>query len=388
MTLPRRALIAGLGAAALVRPAWATVKPWTRGQVGLHDHHMHNAILHRGGGYVIAENGDLHFLDPVNFTPPPNDPNYTNQWHLPQCSVPQAWALSQGSTSTIIAFIGSGVSLTTDNPVSQLTGTNEPAGTTNTNDVYNGGTTGHDTITADLAMGATNDGAGSAGVCPNATLLPVVVLASNQSISNLYVGYALDFVAAKGAHIVSCSFNLSNAGNPYLASHAAGVWSAGGLIVGGTGDSPGTCAAGQDMAKEQNVLGVGSVDNTDTAASFNCTYNLSLVAPGGGGSSGGICATGTNGVTGCGVNGTSFATPIVAGVCGLMRTANPRITLRNDEMYNLLLRYGCDHIQGIAGWPTLDPTYGYGRVNAYKACLAAAAYVRPFPVRSSPLGGL
>src|SRR5262249_46340205 len=39
----------------------------------------------------------------------PNDPSYNSQWHLPRIQGPQAWSISTGSASVIVAVIDSGV---------------------------------------------------------------------------------------------------------------------------------------------------------------------------------------------------------------------------------------------------------------------------------------
>jgi subtilisin family serine protease len=69
-------------------------------------------------------------------------------------------------------------------------------------------------------------------------------------------------------------------------------------------------------------------------------------------------------------NGTSFSSPIVAGVAALVLAANPLLT--NDALVTLLKQ---------TADPIGDPNYfGAGRVNAYRAVLAA----RPPVHRSNP----
>jgi hypothetical protein len=68
-------------------------------------------------------------------------------------------------------------------------------------------------------------------------------------------------------------------------------------------------------------------------------------------------------------SGTSLASPVVAGVAALMISANPSLSPSNVAT---LLQANADDL-GAAGW---DPSFGYGRVNAYRAVAAAVASVQ------------
>ena len=66
-----------------------------------------------------------------------------------------------------------------------------------------------------------------------------------------------------------------------------------------------------------------------------------------------------------GGNGTSFATPIVAGVCALMKSINPKLTPAQAKK---ILKETADPVADAAKFPN---GVGAGRVNAYKAVKAA-----------------
>jgi hypothetical protein len=89
--------------------------------------------------------------------------------------------------------------------------------------------------------------------------------------------------------------------------------------------------------------------------------------------------------------GTSSACPVVAGVAALVLSANPALTARevkqilestadkiidNNADPQLGLRYGTYNSQGFSRW------FGYGKVNAYKAVLAARRRAGGGPVPS------
>lgn len=320
----------------------------------------------------------------ANFTPPANDTIYGQQWHIPLIQADKAWIYSQGSTGTIIAVIGSGVTLPVDYPASSVAGYNFIDNNTNTADKVAGD--GHDSFTTALAMAATNNGQGSAGICPNATLMPLVCANSSGAITTLNFDSCVDFAIANGAHI----YNMSLTGVSSSAdSHIAAALSVGALMFAATGDT-GNSQPNSRPAMLPGVIGVAATDKNDLIASYSSFGSNRICAPGGanGGGSNGLCTTGATGTSACGIAADSFAVPIATGVGALMRTANPRYAaLRWDEMSLLMFKYGCDAVQGKAGWPTLDATYGYGRINALKCVLAAADYVRPFAVKSLSLGG-
>ena len=68
--------------------------------------------------------------------------------------------------------------------------------------------------------------------------------------------------------------------------------------------------------------------------------------------------------------GTSLSAPIVAGVAALVISVNPSLT---GAQVQDILRKSADDL-GAPGW---DPGYGWGRVNAYKAVLAATGGSTP-----------
>jgi subtilisin family serine protease len=71
-------------------------------------------------------------------------------------------------------------------------------------------------------------------------------------------------------------------------------------------------------------------------------------------------------------NGTSAATPIVAGVAALLLSKYPELT--RQEVYDIL-KASADKIDPAGGQYDSDghsPYYGFGRVNAAKALAEAA----------------
>jgi hypothetical protein len=112
-----------------------------------------------------------------------------------------------------------------------------------------------------------------------------------------------------------------------------------------------------------NVLAVSATEPTDTLATFSSYGSwVDLSAPGD------MILTTQRGGTYGNWWGTSLASPIAAAVGALALSANPSLT--NAQLVTLLEKNSDD-----LGTPGFDQYYGYGRVNAYKAVLAAKGMI-------------
>src|ERR1041384_7188338 len=60
---------------------------------------------------ALKNNPNIEFAEPDYIIEPamiPNDPKYTSEWHLPKIQAPQAWDITTGSSSVIIAILDTG----------------------------------------------------------------------------------------------------------------------------------------------------------------------------------------------------------------------------------------------------------------------------------------
>ena len=295
----------------------------------------------------------------------PNDPDFGSQWHLATIAAPAAWAVTTGAASVVVAVVDSGVDGTHPDLSAKLVpGWNFLNNTSNTADDL-----GHGTAVAGTVAAATNNGIGVAGVAWNTMIMPLVVVDSNDYASYSNMAAAIQYAADHGVRIINLSLGgsspsatLQNAVN-YAWSKGATVFAAAMNNSSSTPQYPAACT---------NAVAVSATDTNDALASFSDYGNwITLSAPGNN-----ILTTNPGGGYGYWY-GTSFASPIAAGVAALALAVNPAMT--NSALVSLLEQNSDD--LGPAGY---DMSFGWGRVNAYKAVTAAQNLVAPAGISISP----
>jgi thermitase len=290
-----------------------------------------------------------------------NDPLY--QWHLGKISAPAAWDLTTGSAQVPIAILDSGVDPShPDLAAKLLSGWNFYDNNANWADVY-----GHGTKVAGSAAAISNNGVGVAGVAWQNPILPIRVADPNGYSTYSLLAQGLTWASDQGARVMNISFS-GVAASSTVRSAAQYVHNRGGLVVA----SAGNCACNDGTAENPYLLSVGATDPNDQLASFSSrgTY-VDLSAPGTG-----IWTT-INGGGYTGVSGTSFSSPITAGVVALMWAANPGLS--PDEIVMLLEQTAVD--LGSSGY---DTSFGFGRIDAHAAVVAAAGTEAPPPDTTPP----
>ncbi len=277
----------------------------------------------------------------------------------------EAWYITTGSSSVIIADIDTGVDATHPDLVGKvLPGYNVPYDNTDSSDIF-----GHGTWTSGIAAANTDNGIGVAGVAWNARILPVNVF-SGLDVTGNPVGDDADIAIGiiwavdHNAKILNLSLGTYD---PLAAIEQAieYAWSHGCLIV---------CSSGNDgnatpvyPAAYAHAMAVGATNESDqicTAADWeggggsNYGPQLDVVAPG---------KLTTSTWSGSGLDheylaadGTSGSAPMVSGVAALIWSIHPDWT--NQQVFDQICHTADD--RGAPGW---DQYYGWGRVNAYRA---------------------
>lgn len=280
-----------------------------------------------------------------------NDPYAGSQWHLGKIGAPAAWDQSQGAGVTI-AILDTGINgAHADLAARMVPGWNFYDNNSNTADVH-----GHGTAVAGGAAATLNNGTGVAAVAGAARLMPVRIADANAYAYWSTVAQGLTWAADNGARVANISY-VGVAGSSAVQSAVNYMRSKGGLVVVAAGNN----GIEETIAPTTSMIVVSATDSTDALASFSSWGSfVSIAAPGKD-----IWTTTRDGSYQAWW-GTSMASPVVAGVVGLMMAARP--AMAGSQIEGLL--YGTALDLGDAG---RDKRYGYGRVNAAAAVQAAVS---------------
>jgi serine protease len=341
----------------------------------------------------------------------PNDPQYGSQWHYHETygiNLPQAWDITTGNASTVVAVIDTGHRPHVDlasrivggyDFISQLPYANDGDGrdadpqdpgdwvtyaeSSDPNSPYYRcpvrNSSWHGTHVAGTIGAVTNNSQGVAGVNWGAKLLSVRVLGKCG-------GYTSDIVEgmrwAAGLPVPGVPnnpnpakvLNLSLGGNIYTCpatyqSAINAVNAAGGIVVVAAGNSN-TNASGTTPANCNGVITVGATNRSGVRAWYsNYGSVVDVSAPGGESDTNGVLSTANTGTQGPASDsyaykqGTSMAAPHVAGVASLMLAINPTLNFTQTESILKLTAkpFGPGH--SCSG----STTCGAGIVNAHAA---------------------
>lgn len=321
--------------------------------------------LEATGAVVFAEADAM-----VEHSATPNDPGYYDQWHHQTIGSAQAWDISTGSNAVKVCVLDTGVD--TDHPdlVSNLMlpGYNSRLSTSgNVEDVH-----GHGTGTAGVIAAQGNNGMGVSGVNWDTQILPVQINISNTN-SSAYISdmaKGIEWCADNGAQIA----NLSYGGIQYQTINQAAIYlrSKGGLLFMSSGNS-GAYHDSVTFPDYTSFIAVGATNSSDVKSSFS-EYGpyVDLVA---GGES--ILTTYLAGQY-VYYGGTSFSSPMAAGVGALLLSINPNLTPSELEAY----LFSTAKDLGVVGE---DDSYGHGRVDLGLAATTVYNEIStPEPVNEEP----
>ncbi|MEN6303611.1 MAG: S8 family serine peptidase [Armatimonadia bacterium] len=342
----------------------------------------------------------------------PNDTRYADQWHHPIIQSPAGWEVATGSSSVVIAVIDSGVYM--DHPdfsgkiwrnpgetagngrdddgngyIDDLNGWDFYSNNANPNpspdgqdDDYNGEAdeqVNHGTLVAGLAGALGNDSYGTAGMAWGCKIMPLQVFPDDGGTAVSTVIEAINYAVDKGADVI----NMSIGGDytelftaPLVAAYEAGcvVVVAGGNSGAELTDAPSTwespvCNDGTNVWASNCVIGVGATDRYDRKSSYSnfdssTAHFIDVMAPGDA-----LFGPAAYFPTVSGFNqyfqtnsGTSFSSPLVAGLAALIVSQNP--TWTPAQVIERVRSCG-DNIDSLnAGY---SGRLGGGRINVARA---------------------
>ncbi len=301
----------------------------------------------------------------------PNDPELNKQWYIDKTRTQEAWEISAGESSVMIAIIDSGVDINHPDLAGKVVGRYNAAD--NSDNVTD--TIGHGTHVAGIAAGALNNGTGIAGIGGNVSIM--AVKASNTDV--FYdddIAEGIYWAVDHGARVINLSLGGEDFSNTledavnYAINHNVVVIAAAGNDATNVPMYP---------AAFNGVIAVAATDSNDLPASFSNkgTY-IDISAPG----VGIYSTTPLSGTIDYNPSydysdGTSMAAPAVAGLAGLVLSYQP--TLSQAQVADLIMQSAQD--LGTPGW---DESTGWGRIDAYTTLMNTSDTTPPSISTTTP----
>ena len=297
----------------------------------------------------------------------PNDPYFTTSfnngmWCLYQVNAPQAWDISTGDANVVVAVTDNAIQINHPDLVNKLVPGRDVVDDDNDPSPCGGNDGFHGSHVSGTVGAETNNNLGVASIGFNISVMPIKI--GNCSTGALTAGYdGIIWAADNGADAVNMSW-----GGGGVSSYGQNVcnyaWNQGCILI---------AAAGNDNTNQQfypaaydNVVSVAATTSGDAKSSFS-QYGtwIDVSAPG-------SQILSLNAGTGYSMSqGTSMASPMVAGLVGLMISHAPSAS--PSDIVNCLLS-SADDIDGAN--PNYVGQLGSGRINAEEAliCLNGFTY--------------
>lgn len=312
----------------------------------------------------------------------PNDPGIQNnpgsQWHLWNVNAFEAWDLTRGSSDVHAVILDTGW----ESANAEFQGARfVPEGDVVTGDDDPEADHPHGVWTLHLMTGNADNNFSGAGIDHNMTAHIFKSLNANNGSTD--AEFAAAIVAAANVTPTPDLMSLSLINYTDNQTGRAAIQYARdlGIIMivcagnGGIGDAdinfPG---------KLSNVITIGATDVNNRRGHFSGTGSaLDFVAPGVNvnGLNPDFAGGGFRSISGC-----SFATPIAAGIAGLMLSANPDLT--QQDVYDAWQATARDQVGGPGDTPGRDDYYGHGLLDAAAAVAYVQAQATPEPPDPTP----
>jgi len=322
----------------------------------------------------------MAYLDvdrPVNLRLP-NDPRFSQQWHLRNTSRPDAdanvedaWNAGYTGNGVIVGVIDGGAQSTHEDLAANF---NNAAS-------RSGGNSSHGTSVAGVIAAVEGNNKGGVGAAYDAEWSRLYYGSSSNTATNFLHRNDLNDIKNNSwgpfddGTIWTISSVEYNALEDSVETGRGGLgeiftWAAGN---GGTFDR----VDYDPYASSRYTIAVGGIGDLDVRSNFNETGSSMMVVAHSSGNNRGINTTTTNGYT-TSFGGTSSAAPLGAGVIALMLDANPSLTWR--DVQHVLVHSSRKVDPGQANWSLngaghdINYNYGFGAVDAGAATAMASTW--------------
>ena len=368
-----------------------------------------NALL-ESDAIEVAEPDLVAIASPAHH---PSDTLFAQQWHLENnggfgltagadVRAPQAWDISRGDRNIIVAVIDDGFD--TSHPDFSAPGKLVAPADFGQDDLDPNPVSSrdnHGTACAGVAV-ADENGAGVVGLAPSCKLMPI---RWSGSVSDRDIREQFNHASNNGADVISCSwgvganfYTLSTSMKRSIQNAATAgrdgkgcviIFAAGNAnhdiddIAGGTRDG---------FAIHPDVIAVAASNSRDQKSHYsNFGDAIWVCAPSSGQGGLGIVTTDRRGNSGYQAGdyttvqrfgGTSSATPLVAGLCGLILSVNPDLSAEEVKQILKITAHQIDTSNGDYDANGHSRIFGYGRVDAHAALLEARSRLAPEPSAS------
>ncbi len=322
----------------------------------------------------------------------PNDSLFSEEWWLDRISAPLAWEISQGDTTIVIGIIDTGVDYLHPDIAPNLWHNWADADSDGVDDDNNGFiddvigwdfvdaptlpaygdhlvrdndpmdepggiASGHGTYVTGIASAATDNELCVASIGFHCRIMCLRAGNTDGNLEEDDIAAALLYGAVNGASVINMSFGDVVA-SPLLREAVMLANEAGVVLAASAGNQGSFPQRIHYPSGYAEVISVGATDRYDRRADFsNYGPMVDVMAPGDQILStilGGNCGEWTYS------SGTSYASPMVCGVAGLIRSVNPQLSPADVAQ---VITSTADDI-GSEGW---DPPTVHGRVNARRA---------------------
>ena len=220
----------------------------------------------------------------------------------------------------------------------------------------------HGTATASHFGAATNNRIGIAGSSWNCALMPICAASATEDNSIEFGFEGIEYASRMGAKVINCSWGRAGVFSRFEQDVVNAATAAGSLVVAAAGnDSVNVDYNPHYPSSYQNVLAVGATYSIADAKALFSNYGIKVAvfAPGID-----IWSALTNGGYGSGGSGTSYSSPLVAGLAGILSVQHPGWT---PQQLAAQIRVTADSIDTVPGNSPYAGMLGRGRVNFARA---------------------